>query len=192
MLEMKEGILVASRSAWAKRLAGAALILLVLAISGWLAFARPDFESLGVYGYPGLFLIMAASSASIFVPLPGLATVVAAGSIANPFLVAIFGGMGSAIGEMTGYAAGYGGRSIIDDRNVRFLKYFERWLRSYVFLTLVVFAAVPNPFFDLAGVAAGSLGYPAKRFLFAVAIGKVLKCLLLAYLGKATLPFLLG
>jgi membrane protein YqaA with SNARE-associated domain len=48
----------------------------------------------------------------------------------------------------------------------------------------VLFAAVPNPFFDIVGVVAGSLSYPARRFLVACIIGNITKYLLLAFLGK--------
>lgn len=175
-----------------RKVAGAAIFLLVLAVSLWLAIARPDFGSLVVYGYPGLFIIMALSSASVILPLPGFATVLAAGTVANPVLIAISAGLGSAVGELTGYLAGCGGRAIVEEKNIRILKRVEVWLRRHGFFAVLVFAAVPNPFFDVVGVAAGSLSYPMKRFLLACAIGNIVKYFMLAYLGKTVSSFLLG
>ncbi len=175
-----------------RRVFGVAAVALVIAVSGWLAIARPDFGSLAVYGYPGIFLLMVASSASVLFPFPGFATVMAAGTFLDPFLIALSAGLGSAAGEMTGYLAGCGGRAIIEERNIRILKRFERWLQKYGFFALLLFAAVPNPLFDLVGVAAGSMCYPAKRFLLAVAVGNVLKYLFLAFLGKTVSGLVLG
>lgn len=167
------------------------MVILVLGISIWLAVVRPDFEGLAVYGYPGLFLIMAASSASVLLPLPGFATVLAVGTVGNPFLIALFAGLGSAFGELTGYVAGYGSKTIIEEKNFRIMKKIETWLRRHGFYALVVFAAIPNPFFDVVGVVAGSLSYPARRFLLACVLGNIAKYLLLAFLGK-TVAGLLG
>lgn len=175
-----------------KKALGVVLIVLVLVASVWVAVARPDFNSLAMFGYPGIFVMMAASSASILAPLPGFATVMAAGSVANPLLIALFAGSGSALGEFTGYLAGYGGKAIIEEKNIRVLKPIERWLRRYGFFALVVFAAIPNPFFDVVGLVAGSLSYPARRFLVAVALGNITKYLMLAYLGKTVSALLIG
>lgn len=173
-----------------RKLAGAAMLLVVVGVSAWLAIARPNIEDLAVYGYPGLFFIMAVSSASVLLPLPGFATVLAAGTVANPLLIALFAGLGSAVGELTGYLAGYGGKTIIEEKNIRVMKKVEGWLRRHGFIALVAFAAIPNPFFDVVGVVAGSLSYPARRFLLACILGNITKYLILAYLGKTVADFL--
>jgi membrane protein YqaA with SNARE-associated domain len=43
-------------------------------------------------------------------------------------------------------------------------------------------AIIPNPFFDVLGIAAGSIGYPIKRFLGVVFIAKSIKSTGIAYL----------
>jgi uncharacterized membrane protein YdjX (TVP38/TMEM64 family) len=53
------------------------------------------------------------------------------------------------------------------------------------FATLLVLAAVPNPLFDVAGMAAGMLRYPVGKFLLACWLGKTLKAIVIAYLGSA-------
>ena len=57
--------------------------------------------------------------------------------------------------------------------------------------TVFVMAAIPNPLFDVAGMAAGSLRFPLWRFLLAAFLGKLktrpgsLIAIVLAVLGMA-------
>jgi membrane protein DedA with SNARE-associated domain len=54
----------------------------------------------------------------------------------------------------------------------------------------LVLAAIPNPFFDLAGVAAGSLKMHVVRFLFWCWIGEMIKMAIFAFAGARSLDFL--
>jgi len=60
------------------------------------------------------------------------------------------------------------------------------------FLTLFVLSAIPNPLFDLAGVAAGMARYPVLAFLFPCWLGKTLKSLIVALVGSVSLEWLIG
>ena len=53
----------------------------------------------------------------------------------------------------------------------------ERWGA----ITLFLFAVIPNPFFDVAGLAAGGLRYPVRRFLVVVWAAKIIKILAVGY-----------
>lgn len=145
------------------------------------------FENIKRLGYLGVFLIMLISSATILVPIPGLVAAFFAGAMLNPFLVGIFGGIGSAIGELTGYSAGYGSRIIIEDRKLKNYEKVKKWMGKNGFLTILILAFLPNPFFDIAGIAAGALEYPAWKFLFACSIGKSIRFMLLALIGASLL-----
>ncbi len=136
-------------------------------------------------GYLGVFLLMFISSATILLPAPGLVGVPIAGMFLNPLRVGIVAGIGSALGELSGYFAGCGGRLAIEKNKTRIYKTVKRWMRRNGFLTIFIFAAIPNPFFDVAGLAAGALEYPAWKFLLACLAGKILKCVALAYLGRS-------
>ncbi|MCL5957760.1 MAG: VTT domain-containing protein [Chloroflexi bacterium] len=173
-----------------RRLLGAAVVLAILGGSVWVACARPNLEGLAVYGYPGLFAVMFASSASVLLPLPGFATVMAAGTMANPLLIALFAGPGSALGELTGYIAGQGGRNMLEKRHIGVVRRFEHWLDKYGFWALLVFAAIPNPAFDMVGIAAGSLGFPVRKFLVACLVGNTIKYLFLASIGSTAISLL--
>jgi len=138
-------------------------------------------------GYLGIFLLMFLSSATILLPVPGLVGVPVAGIFLNPLRVGIVAGIGSALGELTGYFAGCGGRVAIEKNKTKMYKTTKKWMKRNGFLTIFLFAAIPNPFFDVAGIAAGALEYPLWEFLLACLAGKILKCIALAYLGRSLL-----
>jgi uncharacterized membrane protein YdjX (TVP38/TMEM64 family) len=54
-------------------------------------------------------------------------------------------------------------------------------------LTVLLLAAMPNPFFDLTGIAAGALKMPIPRFLFWCFIGISIKMTVFAFLGSVSL-----
>ncbi|NLG26920.1 MAG: hypothetical protein GX557_03365 [Chloroflexi bacterium] len=148
-----------------------------------LAFRRQIADLAGL-GYLGVFLISLLGNATVVVPVPSLAVVFAGGSVLNPLLVGLVAGIAEPLGELSGYLAGYGGSAVISN-SPRF-EQIKGWMQRRGFLTILVLAAIPNPVFDLAGVAAGMLHYPVSRFLVACWIGKTCKALALAYLGRAS------
>ena len=133
-------------------------------------------------GYAGVFLINLVGSASIVVPVPGLAAACGAAAPSVSLIIpvlALAGAGGSTIGEVTGYLAGYGGQSFI--QKSRYYDTVQRWVMRRGAIALFVLAAVPTPFFDIAGIASGSLGYPLRRFLLWVFLGKIIKFVLIGY-----------
>jgi membrane protein YqaA with SNARE-associated domain len=60
----------------------------------------------------------------------------------------------------------------------------------YGMLTLFVLSAIPNPLFEVAGLTAGSVRMNFWRFMLSVAAGKILRGLILAFLGAYSLHFL--
>jgi membrane protein YqaA with SNARE-associated domain len=46
---------------------------------------------------------------------------------------------------------------------------------------LFLLALIPNPVMDVAGIAAGSLGYPFTKYVLLVVSGKILRYVGLAY-----------
>ena len=123
-------------------------------------------------GYTSIFFLSFIAAALIFLPVSALASVCVAVVVdLNPFVVAVVAASAESIGELTGYLAGMGGKAIFD-RN-RFYLRFKNLFSRYASLTLLIGSAIPNPLFDVMGVAAGSILYPVKRFLLLVFIGKV-------------------
>ena len=126
-------------------------------------------------GYTSIWFIAFIGAALVFAPAASLAAVcvaVTAGDL-NPLVVGVVAGSAEALGELTGYAAGRGGKEMFK-RN-RFYLRFKDFFSRYAGLTLFFGSIIPNPLFDIMGVAAGSVLYPVKRFLLIVFIGKTIK-----------------
>jgi membrane protein YqaA with SNARE-associated domain len=166
-------------------------LLIAIAISLSVYVISDRVEEFGRYGYPGIFVLNMLSSATIVVPAPGLAVVSMMGAVLNPFLVGVCAGAGDAVGELTGYLAGYSGRAVIED-TARYRR-LVAWTEKYGLWVIFVLSVIPNPLFDLAGIAAGALKIPLQRFVLVCWIGKTIKTTLFALGGQTiaeALPFL--
>ncbi len=155
----------------------------VIALTIFLYSIRNQVRHLEGYGYPGIFLLSIVANATIIIPIPGVLLTSAAGAIFNPFWVAIAAGSGAALGEMTGYLAGFSGQAVIE--NAKRYEQLSNWMKKYGSITIMVLAFIPNPAFDLAGMSAGALKMPIYKFLFFCVIGKILKMMVFAYTGAA-------
>jgi membrane protein YqaA with SNARE-associated domain len=155
----------------------------VLLISAALLLVPVDYAALGAYGYLGVFLVTLLATGAIVLPVPYLVVIAQASLALDPILVALVAGLGSAIGESSGYLLGLAGRALAADAAWR--RRAERWMARYGFVGVVALAFLPNPFFDATGAAAGALGYPWWRFTLAVLIGKTARFLLLGYGASA-------
>lgn len=135
------------------------------------------------WGYLGIFAISLVSSASIILPVPYFAFVFAAGAVMNPVLVGIAGGLGAAIGELTGFVIGAGGKHALKKKHEKLLKKAESWAEKHGFFAIIIlFAATPLPD-DVIGILSGALGYNPKKFFLAALIGKLALNLALAFGG---------
>ncbi len=159
-----------------------ALIIPIIIFVNYDAIAKYDWSSLG---YFGVFLVMLITSATVILPVPGLAVATIAGAFANPLLIGVAGGLGSALGELTGYLAGYGGSELIDGKKMKEYEKIKKMLmeKDRAFILIFFLALIPNPLFDIAGIAAGAIRYPLWKFLLACALGKIIKVAVFAYLG---------
>ena len=137
----------AGKPSWTRYIRSALALLIAVAISISVLVISDRVEDFQQYGYPGIFLLNMLSSATIVVPAPGLAVVSIMGTVLNPFLVGLFAGAGDAIGELTGYLAGYSGRAAIEDR-ARY-EQLVAWTQKYGLWVIFVLSVIPNPVFDL-------------------------------------------
>jgi membrane protein YqaA with SNARE-associated domain len=161
------------------------VILVVLGLSAAIFAFRDRFAELAAIGSPGIFLVSLLGNATIILPAPSLALVFAMGSALPPILVGLAAGIGEALGELTGYAAGFGGRAAIENQET--YHRLAAWMRRRGGITVFVLSTIPNPFFDLAGIAAGTLRYPVWRFLLFCWLGKTIKTTLVAWAGAQSL-----
>jgi membrane protein DedA with SNARE-associated domain len=164
-------------------------LLAVIAISVWIyQLPRDRVKELASFGYVGIFLISILANATIFLPAPGVAFVFSMGAVFNPILVALAAGAGASLGELSGYLAGFSGQKVAE--RTALITKLEGWMKKYGGWIILILAFVPNPFFDLAGMIAGMLKMPLRKFLFFCFIGKTLKMLLFAYFGSLSIPWL--
>lgn len=168
----------------AQELAALAFSILVTAIILLLNPAEAMKQAIGNWGYLGIFLIMLLNNATVILPAPGLLAVLAAARAYDPLLVGLAGGIGAALGELTGYLFGYGSLAFVNEGKSKIYRRVEKWMKRNGFITILALAAIPNPFFDLAGMTAGTMKYPWQKFLLACAIGQVIKATALAYMGS--------
>lgn len=160
----------------------------VIALTVLVTRYRQELGQLGRYGYAGIFLACFAANSTVFLPAPSSAIVFTFATVFSPVLVALSGGLGAALGEVSGYVAGFSGRALTAhseqvDRS-RFL------IRRYGAGAVFIFAFLPLPLFDLVGVAAGAARMNFMLFLLACVLGKVLKMMLYAYAGVGLLPLI--
>jgi membrane protein YqaA with SNARE-associated domain len=145
-------------------------------------------HDLGAYGYVGAFLISILGGATIIVPVPMLAVIFALGRVMEyTWLVGIANGLGETVGALTIYMTGYGGGSAIYYRtHGRLQSAYEKLMKLMErrgWLILFVLAAILNPFFYPAALAAGALRFGAKRYILITCVGKIIKGMTVTYAG---------
>lgn len=159
-----------------------AMLVVVIAITIGIFLVRDQLQQLEGWGYPGIFLLSILANATVIIPVPGVVITTTMAAVFNPAGVAVASGLGAALGELTGYTAGYSGQIVLEGRE-KYLKLVE-WMKKYGGWTVLLLAFIPNPAFDLAGIIAGSLKMPVSKFLVWCAAGKIMKMLLFAYAGS--------
>ncbi len=158
-----------------------ALLLVIAVMVGIFYFYRryPDrIVELKNYAYGGAFLISLIGNATIILPGAVLLILSDIGAVlypvtgpVGPIIVGLAGGAGAAIGEITGYMAGYSGRAIVR-RQTTYVR-LEGWVKKWGAILIFLVSLVPL-IFDLAGIAAGALRLPIWKFLLACWLGRTL------------------
>jgi membrane protein DedA with SNARE-associated domain len=180
---------------------GPSFVLLILP-----EWVNLDEQSLGGLGYVGVFVANLASTVTVFIPVPGLTAlgqilILDQGKVQNPVLVGLAGGSGMALGEITAYIAGMYGGQMAAGHTVpgprwtrrlveRAISLIDRLMGRFGMLTLFVLSVIPNPVFEIAGLTAGAVRMPFGRFMGAVFVGKVLRGIVLAFLGAHSVKIL--
>jgi membrane protein YqaA with SNARE-associated domain len=170
-----------------------------------IAAAKPTLEHsmrrwlvhLGALGFIPLGLID-----SSIIPLPGsmdvLTIILAARSPELWFYYAVMATLGSVLGGFVTYRlARKGGEKSLEKRlsvksMKRVVKLFERW--GFAAIAIPALLPPPMPLVPFL-LAAGAMQYSAKKFVLAMALGRIARYSILAYLaaryGRKMLPFLM-
>jgi len=141
--------------------------------------------------YLTVFVIFLAANLSVLIPVPiTMPIIIAAALQGEPALVGLAAGVGSALGECSGYVMGrLGHRVLIPESflgciNGRFSNNrLERDVQKHGPLAIGILAAQPILPFDIAGLIAGSLKMKFRGFIIAVMSGRALKYVAIAYMA---------
>ncbi|MSQ40748.1 MAG: DedA family protein [Dehalococcoidia bacterium] len=153
---------------------GLVALALGVILASWLL--RDVLPALQDLGYVGIFLIGVIGAASVVaLPSSTLAIVCVGATLLDlhPVAVGLAAGAGESLGELVGYLVGLGSQTFLAKGKI-YTK-VHGWVEHRGGLAIFVLALVPNPLFDLVGLAAGSLRFPVYRFFLWVLAGKSLR-----------------
>jgi uncharacterized membrane protein YdjX (TVP38/TMEM64 family) len=167
------------------KLARIAALVFVIGMSVFIFSIRDQAEQLALFGYPGIFLISFMAYATVLLPAPAVAIIFTMGGVFHPLGVTLAAGAGAALGELSGYLAGFSGQGIAE--NLQIYNKLESWMKNNGTLTILILSAIPNPFFDAVGIIAGISKIKPLRFLFWCWIGETIKMAIFAYAGSTIL-----
>jgi membrane protein DedA with SNARE-associated domain len=157
-------------------------LLVVIGLSASIFLVpQEEIERLQGFGYVGVFLIALLGYATIFLPAPVAIVVFSMGARLSPLGVALAAASGAALGELSGYLAGFSGQAVIE--NTRVYQRMVGWMQRYGGFTVLFLAAIPNPIFDVSGIAAGALRMPVPQFLAWCWAGQIVKMSVVAFAG---------
>ena len=163
------------------RLAIQTLLVLLIIVAAMFSFIYGDIvrEQTG-RSYLAVFIISFIGAATVILPAPAaLTTISFAGALDSPVLVGLVAALGQVAGESVSYYIGFTGKQLI--RHGPRYERMRRALQEKSKLAggaILIFAAVPNPFFDAVGILAGALRYSFWRFLLLAYIGNAFKYIL--------------
>lgn len=188
----------------ARIVVGTLLGLLLAAIIA-IAFALPlavdarDSATRAV-GYLAIIVTNAVSTATLPIPflsILGQALIAWYGAEDSAILAGLIGGTAMSLGQIPNYAVGavsmnavevrISGRPRLHQRIHRIVADVER--RGWVAVSL--FSFIPNPFTTFSDMAAGYSGMRFRTFYLAVWSARVVRALIIAFLGEAFLSSIL-
>lgn len=147
-------------------------------------------RQMGAYGYGGAFVISVLSGGTVVVPIPGLAVVFSLGGVLNPLWLGLVVGLGEAVGAVTIYVTGMGGRTLIEKRFPGAYPRMVDWVKRKGDAAVFLYSAVFNPLYYPLTIACGALRFGWWRFFLLSWAGKTIKGLIVAYAGYFGLRWL--
>jgi membrane protein YqaA with SNARE-associated domain len=180
-------------------------VIILIAVSVGLALllrrimpSPADVQKFASAAYLLVFVITLACNASVLVPVtyPHLAVMIPVAKMmteVSPWgfvFVALVASVAGALGEITGYYAGYLGKRIVHLENTPGYERLTNWMKKYGPWGIFIIALQPILPVDVAGLLAGASKLPLWRFLLPCWAGKLGKYLLACYVGERVLHFL--
>lgn len=177
----------------------AVLLIALIALSFGLAYVFQQvlspFEAtlykFAWLAYIGVFGIMLLGNMTIIAPVPvTTAIMIALATRWDPVLVSLFASIGGSLGELSGYYAGYIGKSRLINGQIQGHDKIEGWMSRYGLWAVFLLALQPVLPFDIAGLAAGASKMPVWKSLAALWLGKFIKYVIICYSGVSLIHFL--
>ena len=141
--------------------------------------------------YLSIFTTTLVCNLTVIVPVPVATSImIAAATTWNPVMVALAASIGGALGELSGYYAGYLGKRVAISEQMGAYNKVVNWMNRYGLWAIFFLAIQPVIPFDVAGLVAGAAKMPICKFLPALWAGKFPKYIILCYLGIGLIHFL--
>ena len=156
-----------------------------------IAYFHVSIEGLASTAYLVVFAVTLACNASIFAPIfVYLSLMIAAAKFLDPVLVALVASAAGALGETSGYYAGYLGKRIVHLENTPGYEKLVDWMKRHGTVAVFLLALQPVIPFDIAGLISGASRIPLWKFVLPCWAGKFPKYLVGCLLGEAFLRLL--
>jgi membrane protein YqaA with SNARE-associated domain len=156
-----------------------------------MAYFNVSIEGLASAAYLVVFVVTFASNASILAPVfIYISLMIAAAKFLDPVLVALVASLAGALGETSGYYAGYLGKRIVHLEDTPGYEKLVGWMKRHGALAVFLLSLQPILPFDIAGLVSGASRIPLWKFILPCWAGKFPKYLLGCFLGEAFLRLL--
>lgn len=167
------------------------LILMIIFISVTFLFISPA-EIVKLIGIENSYLFLGIvaflGGISLLIPFPYYVITFSLGAAGlNPFLLGLFAGMGTLLGDTTSYYLAYFGKKVLTKKEPEFLKRIFNFTSKKNPIKFLIFAFlyacfIPLPD-DLFMIPAGMIRYPFKRLAIAMGLGKIVLNTFIAFAG---------
>ncbi|MCX8163159.1 MAG: VTT domain-containing protein [Candidatus Micrarchaeota archaeon] len=169
------------------------VIILIIILTIFTAiYSEQIIQYFQSWTYIGIFFLALLSSASLFIPLAPMQLAIVFLSLKlNPIYCAILAGIGSAIGESTGYFFGKELEDIVkeskDLKKNKIIKAIyqlqKNFLEKHTAAAIFILSFFPNPIFDIVGLYAGVKKVNYLHYLLLTSAGRILRFYILIQIG---------
>ena len=128
---------------------------------------------------------------SVFVPIPYTIIIFTMGGLSRfePLWIAIVAGLGSSVGEFSGYLIGASGRKAFSEKNRKKIDFLMKLFNKFGSAAIFLFALTPLPD-DLLFIPLGVMRYSPIRAFIPAFLGKFLSNLIIAYAGRLSIEII--
>jgi len=156
----------------------------------WLRLHLP-LDEFAWLAYLSVFATTLVCNFTIIAPVPVATSImIAAATRWDPIPVSLVASIGGTLGELSGYYAGYLGKTIAIAENVIGYNIVADWMNRYGLWAISFLAFQPIIPFDIGGLIAGAARMPLRKFLPALWAGKFPKYIIFCYSGIGLIQLL--